>query len=177
MEGIKLCEINAYKTFIEVEKLISQKSFRQAYFFGILSLEETGKAGFLLENMDRPCITKEEWRNRETFMSHVAKIAKAKNVLEQDVIDSFHNQFPRFQEVEFGILGWSEEELKQLWENRNRILFVNYNFDKSEWESPQDISDLEQQAMEVIAKAHSAFLALESQLVSVNIAPELKRIK
>ena len=41
---------------------------------------------------------------------------------------------------------------------------------------PQEIPDLEERARVVHEKAHSAFLALESQLENVGITPELRRI-
>ena len=95
VEGIKHCEINAFTAFREADKSLSQGDFRQAYFFGILALEETGKAGFLLDKMGQPQIDKDEWCDRETFLGHTAKIEKAKDVLKQDMVDFFNKEFSK----------------------------------------------------------------------------------
>jgi len=94
-EGIKHSEINAFTAFREADKSFTQGDFRQAYFFGILALEETGKAGFILEKMGQSQIERKEWCDRETFMSHAAKIVKARDVFEQDIIDSMRKEFAR----------------------------------------------------------------------------------
>lgn len=175
-EGIKHCEINAFTAFREADKSLSQGDFRQAYLFGILALEETGKAGFLLEKMGQHQITINEWGDRATFLSHTAKIEKAKDIHRQDLVDFFEKEFPALRGIKPEIIGWSEKELKELWIYRNKVLFVDYNFEKGEWASPQDIPDLEDRARVVLEKAQSAFLALEGQVENVGITPELRRI-
>ncbi len=72
-EGIKHCEINAFTAFREAGKSLSQGDFRQAYLFGVLALEEIGKAGFLLAKMGQPQITVNEWRKSQTLLSHTVK--------------------------------------------------------------------------------------------------------
>jgi len=43
--------------------------------------------------MGQPQIARKEWLDKDTFMSHTAKIVKARNVFEQDIIDSMRKEF------------------------------------------------------------------------------------
>ena len=67
-EGIQRCEANAMSSLDEAQKLIKHGDFRQAYIFGILALEEIGKAGFIIDKMDQPHISETEWK--KDLISH-----------------------------------------------------------------------------------------------------------
>lgn len=175
-DGIKQCEINAYHSFMDAHRHLSQNDYRQAFLFGYMALEEIGKAGFIFDKWNEARISQAEWHSRQSFVGHIPKIFKAKKIVEKDVDNWFKNEFPLFKRVKFGILGWSDAELNDIWEYRNRVLYVGYNFDENKWESPQDIPDIEQRAMDVVSKAQSAFYALEGQLPNLGITPELTRI-
>jgi len=176
IEGIKRCEVNAFNCFTEAYKSYEQGDIRQAYFFGILALEEAGKAGFIMDKMSQPQISRKEWGDRESFMSHAAKLTRAREIFRQDILDELQKSFPGLRGIRPALIGWSNEELERLWDYRNKVLFTGYDFDKGEWKSPQDILDLENRTFDVLDKAQSAFLALESQLVEMGIPTELTKI-
>ena len=177
-DGIIRCEVNALSSLNEAQKLIKQGDFRQAYIFGILALEEIGKAGFIIDKMDQLHISKKEWKKEKTFMDHVAKIMKVKDIYLDDFILEINKVKPNFLNgtTMLGVLGWSDGEIKERWDYRNRMLFVDYDFNNDKWESPQDIQDMEKRANEIVDDVITGFMALESTLLTMKITPLWKRI-
>ena len=177
-EGILRCEVNALSSLNEAQKLIKQGDFRQAYIFGILALEEIGKAGFIIDKMDQLHISKKEWKKEKTFLDHVAKITKVKDIYSDDFTREINKINPNFLNgtTNLGVGGWSEEEIKERWYYRNRILFVNYDFINEKWESPQDILDMEKRANAIVDDGIMGFKALESTLLTKKITPLWKRV-
>jgi len=100
VEGIKRCEINAFLSVGDAAILHEKEEYRNAYFFGIIALEEIGKAGFIIEKIDKPYISEDEWSSNKTFMNHIAKIEKAKDIYESDFIENFRRKYPNFPDLE-----------------------------------------------------------------------------
>ena len=175
-EGIKLCERNARISIDECTTLLKQGHFRQAFFFGVLTMEEIGKAGFIFDKWDDPHIFKNEWKNKETFFHHLNKILKGKDMLYKDLEKDIRQRFPNDVNIVIGVLGHSDKELRDIWDYRNKILFVNRNFTEGRWEGPQELEDVEKRARDVHDKAIGYLIALTELMQNYEIETDLKEI-
>ena len=175
-EGVKLCEVNAFESFTQAQTNLDNSKFREAYLLGFIALEEIGKALFILDEWDKPSISKNDWRKSRTFLNHISKLMRTRKSLIDDLILTFREQSSDIKSRNIHILGWSVEEMKQLWLYRNRVMFVGYDFKTGQWESPKHLMDLEEKASDVISRARLVFSALETVIQEHGLTPEWTEI-
>ena len=175
-KGIKLCERNAKASIDECTALLEEGHFREAYFFGVLAMEEIGKAGFIFDKWDDLHISKNEWMNKETFFHHLNKILRGKDMLYKDLEKEIRGKFPNGVNLVIGVLGHSDQELRDIWDYRNKILFVDYRFNEACWKGPQELADVEKRARDVHDKAIGYLIALTELMQNHEIETDLKKI-
>jgi AbiV family abortive infection protein len=162
--GIRQCELNAHSTIIESNNLFNEGYFRHSAFFSIIALEEIGKAFFLLDSYEKgKPLSQKEWENWDTFFGHLQKMKKATDEFISKTKQEIHELFPGIPR-KVAVLGFSQQDICNLWKLRNRLLFVDYNFDENKWDHPQQLSNFKDDSYECLNKALSTFGTLEDIL-------------
>ena len=129
--GVHQAEQNAHESIIEANNLFRGGHYRHAAFFSIVSLEEIGKAFFLLESYEKgKPLSKIDLKDRQSFFNHLQKMHKAREEHVDRVQREFHASFPAI-DGKIAIVGFSSHDIDQLWKFRNRLLFVDYNFGRA----------------------------------------------
>lgn len=157
-EGLELCEENAVRLIEEADKIFQIGAFTAAFFLGFTAWEEIGKAFLFLQNWDEDNIPKKKWIGR--FKDHVEKVRIAKGFLETHRFKKLIQFSPRARELFFPEdkdvskinVVIEEEYARSVFNNRNSILFINYNFKDNKFESPKDFIN-PGQASEMISSA------------------------
>ncbi len=159
--GLHQAEQNAHESIMEAKALWRGGYFRQVAFFSIVALEEIGKALFLLESYEKgDPLTRKEWQDRRSFYSHLKKLHKAREKHAERVKKDLRESLPGLKGP-ISIVGFTPEDIEKLWNLRNDLLFVDYNFGEKKWRHPQRLGDMKDVSILQLSNAASCFQSLE----------------
>ena len=157
-EGIERSIINGDELINAAKLLYDKGSYPSSVFIAYQGIEEYGKAMLLIDDMQKEIIeiSKNKWEN--LYRSHKKKLARIRRAIEEDLYEKMDRSEERtrtpLQEVIRVSTEWA-------FSDKIRNMYVNWDFEKGSWISPQDVKDSRTDAMSLLFFARNTKMALE----------------
>ena len=158
LEGIARSIINGDELINAAKLLYDDESYPSSVFIAYQGIEEYGKAILLIDDMEKEIIeiSKNRWDN--LYCSHKKKLARIRKAIEEHLYEKMERSEERARIPLREVIKVSTEFA---FSDKIRNMYVNWDFEKGSWVSPQDVIDSRIDAMSLIFFARNTKMALE----------------
>jgi len=132
-EGLKICERNGLQFNLYAREEYSNRKWRSAYLFGVISFEEFVKCHMILDSYNKKFISYSKWKNKMT--QHPPKIEYGVKLLNQhfdNLISDLQKKGVPAQNIKKNInLSDVKNFVNNVLSKRTSFVYVNYDFDNN----------------------------------------------
>lgn len=149
--GASACVANADRLISDAELLFYNQSYLSSFFLSELAIEEMGKGFKLLEWISlRRKVPRKDWESLTKRSAHVNKlkiaqeaddewlsnVTKGLGINYSELLKSILSKMPSAKNVD----EYRDTRAKESFERRKSAMYVDYDFEREEWDNPLDLS-------------------------------------
>ena len=156
-EGIGKAISNGDELVNAAKLLFDKGIYSPSVFLAYQGIEEYGKAMLLIDDMQKETIEISQYRWNKLYRSHNKKLARVRKAIEEYLYKE--TEYTEGKEIPVEEIVRASTEWAFLDKTRN--MYVNWDFKKNSWVSPQDVLDLKIDASGVLIFASNTKMALK----------------
>ena len=169
-EGLRVCEKNGLEFNLYARNEFSNRKWRWAYLYGVISFEEFVKCHMILDSYNKKCISYSKWKNKMT--QHLPKIDYGVNLLNSHfdnlISDLLKNGVPAQNILKNINIGDVKKFIKNVLDKRTSFVYVGYDFDNNCWIPAVNTFKLNE-VKEIIEAAASLWVLFHNRINKLNI--------